>query len=213
MRLILLGPPGVGKGTQAEVLAKQLNIIHICSGDLLRQAVSQGTDLGKKAKSFMDKGDLVPDNLVSQLILERISQPDVEDGFILDGYPRNINQATELDRMLSSNQHRIDQVIYLDANQEIIIQRLTGRRLCSGCQANFHTKNMPPKKEGICDYCGGKLYRRADDNEQTIKNRLKVYHQETSSVIDYYRKQNKLQHIIANEEVGVVLKKMLQQLK
>ena len=213
MRIILLGPPGVGKGTQAETLAKHLNMIHICSGNLLRQAVNEGKELGRKAKSFMDKGELVPDYLVSQLILERIGQADAKHGFILDGYPRNINQATELDRVLSNNQDKIDWVIYLDASQEVIIQRLTGRRICSGCQAVFHIKNMPPKKEGICDYCGGKLYQRADDNEQTIKNRLKVYQQSTSSLIDYYRKQNKLMHIIANEEADVVLNKMLEKLK
>ena len=212
MRLILLGQPGVGKGTQAKELAKQLNILHICSGDLLRQEVSEGTDVGKRAKNFMDNGELVPDNLVTQLIVKRISQPDAKKGFILDGYPRNIRQAIELDKMLLANHQEIDAVIYLEANQEVIIQRLTGRRLCSKCQANFHIKNMPPKKEGICDYCGGKLYQRKDDNEETIKNRLKVYQQETVSLIDHYRNKNKLQHIDANEEADVVLKIMLERI-
>jgi len=209
MRLILLGPPGVGKGTQAKDLSQELGISHICSGDLLRQAVSEGSELGKKAKNFMDKGELVPDDLVIQLIKQRLNQADTKNGFILDGYPRNVYQAIELDKMLLNNQQQIDAVIYLEASQEVIIQRLTGRRLCSNCQANFHIKNMPPKKEGICDYCGGKLYRRADDNEQTIKNRLKVWKNSSLSVIDYYRNKNKLKTIIADEEAEVVLKKIL----
>ncbi len=213
MRLILLGPPGVGKGTQAKALAKQLNILHICSGDLLRQAVNEGSELGKKAKNFMDRGELVPDELMSQVILQRISQADAKNGFILDGYPRNIHQAAELDEILRSNQQEIDAVIYLEASEDVIIQRLTGRRICSGCQANFHIKNMPPKKEGICDYCGGNLYQRTDDNEETIKNRLKVWGQSASSLIDYYRNKNRLQRIVANEEADVVLKKMLKGLE
>ncbi len=209
MRIILIGQPGAGKGTQAKALANKLNILHICSGDLLRQAVSKGSELGKKAKDFMDKGELVPDNLVNQLIRERINQSDAKGGFILDGYPRNGRQTVELDKMLLGSRQEIDAVIYLEASPEVIIQRLTGRRLCSKCQANFHIKNMPPKKEGICDYCGGKLYRRADDNEETIKNRLNVYRQATLSLLDYYRNKNKLQKIIADEEAGVVLKKIL----
>ena len=209
MRLILFGPPGVGKGTQAKALSKQLNILHICSGDLLRQAVNSDSELGKKAKNFMDQGELVPDNLVSQLIVERISQPDAKDGFILDGYPRNINQAVALEEILLANQQPIDVVIYLEASQKIIIQRLTGRRLCSKCQANFHIKNMPPKRQGICDYCAGELYQRVDDKEGTIKNRLKVYQQETLSLINHYRNKNKLVQIIADEEAGVVLKEIL----
>lgn len=212
MRLILLGQPGVGKGTQAVVLAKKLNILNICSGDLLRQAVSQGTELGKRAKDFMDKGELVPDNLVSQLVMERISREDARDDFILDGYPRNINQARELDRMLAGNHQEIDMVIYLTANQDVIIQRLTGRRLCENCQANFHIKNMPPKKEGVCDHCGGKLYQRLDDNEETIKNRLKVYQQTTSPLIEYYRSKNKLKQIPADEEADIVLEVILREL-
>lgn len=212
MRLILLGPPGVGKGTQAKDLSKKLNILHICSGDLLRQAVSDGSELGKKAKNFMDKGELVPDSLVNQLIQKRIIQTDEKNGFILDGYPRNIQQAIELDKVLVNNQQEIDLVIYLEANEKVIIQRLAGRRLCSSCQANFHLQNMPPKKEGICDYCGGKLYQRVDDNEETIKNRLKVYQQTALSLIDYYRNKNKLQHFLANEEAGIVLKEILERL-
>ncbi len=209
MRLILLGAPGVGKGTQAKSLVEKLHIIHVSCGDLLREAVKNGTDLGQKAKDFMNKGELVPDELVSQLIMERISQPDAKNGFILDGYPRNIHQATELDRKLSSNNQEIDVVIYLEADEAIVIQRLSGRRMCSDCSGNYHITNMPPKKEGICDHCGSKLYQRADDNEETIKKRLKVYREETFSLIDYFRGKNKLKHFLANEEAEVVLKKIL----
>ena len=213
LRIILLGAPGVGKGTQAKNLAEQLGILHICSGDLLRQAVKQGSEIGRKAKDFMDKGELVPDELVSQLILKTVGQPGARNGFVLDGYPRNIHQAVELDKTLASRNQEIDTAICLEANQEVIIQRLTGRRLCSKCQANFHIKNIPPKKEGICDHCQGQLYQRADDNEETIKNRLKVYQQETSSLIDYYQKKNKLLQIIADEEAGIVLNKILKKIK
>lgn len=213
MRIILLGPPGVGKGTQAKDLAGQLKILHICSGDLLRQAVKQGSGIGRKAKDFMNKGELVPDQLVSQLILSRIEETDAKYGYVLDGYPRNIDQAVELDKTLASNNQEIDRAICLEADEEIIIQRLAGRRLCSNCQANFHIKNMPPKKKGICDHCGGQLYLRADDNVETIKNRLKVYRQTTISLIDYYQNKNKLLQIIANEEAGVVLKEILAQIK
>ena len=210
MRIILLGPPGVGKGTQAKELSKQLNILHVCAGDLLRQAVSEGSEIGKKAKNFMDKGELVPDNLVSQLVLERISHSDAKNGFILDGFPRNIQQAVALDKVLLNNQQELDVVVYLEASQDVIIQRLTGRRLCTNCQANFHIKNMPPQKEGFCDFCGGKLYQRADDNKTTIKNRLKVYQKATFSLIDYYRNKNKLHRINADEEADFVLKKILE---
>ena len=213
MRLILFGPPGVGKGTQATVLAKELGILHICSGDLLREAVKQGTELGKQAQDFMKRGELVPDTLVSQLVFNRINQPDVKTGFILDGFPRNTEQAKQLDRVLKEKEKEIDAVLYLTARKDIIVQRLSGRRLCSNCQANFHIKNMPPKKEGVCDYCGGKLYQRPDDNPGTIENRLKVYENSTVSLIDYYKKQNKLMNIAADEEAEIVLKRILEELK
>ena len=212
MRLILLGPPGVGKGTQAATLAKQLEILHISCGDLLRQAVGQGTVLGRQAQVFMDKGELVPDRLVSQLVMERIAQPDAGKGFILDGFPRNISQARELDAALENKKINIDTVIYLDANQDVIIQRLSGRRLCAKCQANFHVKNMPPRIENVCDHCHGKLYQRGDDNEETIKNRLKVFTSSTLSLIGYYKEKKKLKHIIANEEASIVADRILESL-
>lgn len=210
MRIILLGPPGAGKGTQAKQLAKKLNLPHISTGDLLRQNVSSGTDLGKRAQDFMQKGLLVPDELVAQMLLQRIGQPDVKKGFILDGYPRNLNQAKTLDEMLKNKEMFIDLVIYLDSSESVIIQRLSGRLVCSSCGANFHIKNMPPKVGMICDFCGAKLFQRPDDQEETIKMRLKVYQKETSGLVRYYDSQKKLHRLLADEEAEVVLDKIIQ---
>jgi len=213
MRIILLGPPGAGKGTQAKTLANKINLPHISTGDLLRQNVTQDTNLGKQAKAFMNKGTLVPDDLVTQMLDRRIDQPDIENGFILDGYPRNINQARALDNMLGERNIKIDLVIYLDTSLPVIIQRLTGRLVCKECGANFHIKNMPPKVNGICDNCGGRLYQRTDDQEATIKRRLSVYEKETSVLIQYYESQQKLQRLIADEEAQIVLDKIVQLFK
>jgi len=210
MRIILLGPPGAGKGTQAKQLAKKLNLPHISTGDLLRHNVSSGTDLGKRAQDFMQKGLLVPDELVAQMLLQRIGQPDVKKGFILDGYPRNLNQAETLDEMLKNKDMFIDLAIYLDSSESVIIQRLSGRLVCSACGANFHIKNMPSKANMVCDYCGGKLFQRPDDQEETIKKRLEVYQKETSRLVRYYDSQKKLHRLSADEDAGVVLDKIIQ---
>ncbi len=209
MNIILLGPPGAGKGTQAKVLAGMLNIAHISTGDLLRQNAAGGTDLGTKAKGFMAQGLLVPDELVSQMVFQRFKEPDIKNGFILDGYPRNIKQAQTLDTLLKEKNINIDFVIDLDTKQEVIIQRLSGRLACKKCNANFHIKNMPPKKDMICDNCGSRLYQRADDNEETIKKRLEVYHNESAPLIKYYESNQKLYRVAANEEAEVVLKKLV----
>jgi adenylate kinase len=209
MRIILLGPPGAGKGTQAKALAKKLNLTHIATGDILRKNVAGGTTLGKQAKDFMDKGALVPDELVTAMLIERIGEPDAKDGFILDGYPRNITQAKTLDNMFKEKNMSIDSVIYLDTSEPVIIQRLSGRLVCSSCGANFHIKNMPPKKDMICDNCGGKLYQRTDDQEATIRKRLEVYKKETSELIKYYELKQKLSRIVADDEAGIVLNKMV----
>jgi adenylate kinase len=209
MRIILLGPPGAGKGTQAKALAKQLNLTHIATGDILRKNVTGGTDLGKQAKDFMDKGALVPDELVTAMLIERIGEPDAKDGFILDGYPRNINQAKTLDNLLKQNNTSLDLVMYLDTSEPVIIQRLSGRLVCSLCGANFHIKNMPPKKDMICDNCGAKLYQRTDDREATIRKRMEVYRKEASELIKYYESKQKLYRIVADEEAGIVLNKMV----
>jgi adenylate kinase len=209
MRIILLGPPGAGKGTQAKVLAEKLKLPHISTGDLLRQNVAKDTQLGQEAKEFMNKGALVPDELVTRMLSERIKEPDVKGGFILDGYPRNVNQAETLDKLLQQKNMELDMVFYLDTSEPVIIQRLTGRLVCSFCTANFHTKNMPPKKDMICDNCGGRLYQRSDDREDTIKKRLEVYRKEASELIRYYEAKQKLQHLPADEEAGPVLEKLL----
>ena len=210
MRIVLLGPPGAGKGTQAKTMAKKLNLTHISTGDILRQNVSQGTDLGMQAKEFMEKGSLVPDELVTAMLIQRIEQPDTGNGFILDGYPRNINQAKTLDDVLKQKNMGIDLVVYLDASVPVIIQRLCGRLVCKNCALNFHIKNMPPKKDMTCDTCGGKLYQRTDDQEKTIKARLEVYEKETSGLIQYYESKKKLQRILADEEAEIVLNKIIQ---
>jgi adenylate kinase len=192
MRIILLGPPGAGKGTQADILSKHYNIPHISTGDILREQVKEKEDLGIKAKEYMQKGELVPDEIVIKMVMIRLSKPDAERGFMLDGFPRNLHQAKELNKQLEENDKEIDLAVYLETSEGIIIERLSGRRICKNCQAVYHNKNMPPKKEGVCDKCGGELYQREDDKLETIKNRLKVYNQEAEELIDYYKEKDKL---------------------
>ncbi len=209
MRIILLGPPGAGKGTQAKTLANRLNLPHISTGDILRQNAAQSTLLGKEAKDYMNKGLLVPDELVTRMVGSRVSQPDAKKGFILDGYPRNINQAESLEKLLKEHNITIDKVFDLNTSEAVIVQRLSGRLACGGCNANYHIKNMPPKKDMICDNCGSKLYQRADDKEGTIKKRLEVYKKESAALIEYYNARGLLQEICADLEAEVVLNKML----
>jgi len=213
MRIILLGPPGAGKGTQAKVLAKRLNLVHISTGDLLRQNVYGGTKLGLQAKDFMNKGALVPDELVTSMLSERFNQDDVKKGFILDGYPRTLKQAESLDVLLKEKQSKIDKVFYLDTSEKVIVQRLSGRLVCSKCSANFHKTNMPPKNEMACDSCGASLYQRSDDKEETIKKRLQVYELESSSLIDYYQSKGKLLHVNADEDANLVLEEIIRVIK
>lgn len=209
IRLILLGPPGAGKGTQAKSLSKELGLAHISTGDILRQAINEGTILGQEAKKYVESGELVPDSLVTKMVLQRITYDDVKGGFILDGFPRNRQQAIDLDRFLSTNNSSDYLVLYLDASEKILIQRLSGRRICRKCQAVYHLVNMPPQKDMACDLCQAKLYQRPDDREATIKNRLEVYTKQTSPVVDYYSKKKRLIHIKADEEAGIVLQEML----
>lgn len=209
MRIILLGAPGAGKGTQAKTLAKKLSLAHISTGDILRQNVAYSSLLGKQAKDYMDKGLLVPDELVTKMVAARLNEPDTEKGFILDGYPRNITQAKSLDDLLKKQNKDIDYVVDLVASEPVIIQRLSGRLACSKCNANFHIKNMPPKKDMLCDNCGAKLYQRTDDKEETIKKRLAVYTKESRPLIQYYRLKKKLQQICADEEAQTVLNKII----
>lgn len=212
MRIILLGPPGVGKGTQAKLLAARLDLPHISTGDILRRNVKQDTELGRQAQGFMTRGELVPDVLVNQMLIEKIDAQEGA-GFILDGYPRNVAQAKILDEFL--NKRGLDKYLsfYLDASEAVIIERLSGRRVCGNCQAVYHIKNMPPKVDSICDYCKGQLKQRLDDKEETIRNRLRVYLNESQPVLDYYKKKGKLYRILADGAAELVLDEMLDLVK
>ena len=213
MNIVLLGPPGAGKGTQAKVLAKKLNVPHISTGDLLRQNVAAGSELGAKAKDYMNKGLLVPDALVTQMLGERFKQAELKTGFILDGYPRNLNQAKELDVLLATLSMRIDKAIDLVSSEAVIIQRLSGRLVCRTCGSLFHKTNMPPTKEGVCDACGGELYQRTDDKEETIRNRLVVYREEVAALLKYYKEKGLLVSVNADGEASLVLDKIIELLR
>lgn len=209
MYLVLLGPPGAGKGTQAKRLAERLGLAHISTGDILRQNVKDGTELGKQAKGIMEKGLLVPDELVASMLDRRFNDPDIKKGFILDGYPRNLAQAKTLDEVLKRKNIGVDLVVYLDTSDPVVVKRLTGRLVCSKCGANFHTVNMPPKAKGLCDNCQGALYQRSDDNEATVLKRLQVYKNEVASLIDYYKQAGKLRTLNADLDAQVVLEQIV----
>lgn len=205
MYIVLLGAPGAGKGTQADILNKKLKLAHIASGDLFRQALGKGTELGLQAKAYMEKGQLVPNEITIKMVLERITAPDCKDGIILDGFPRNVEQAKALDEALKKQNKAIDKAVYIKVAESELLTRLTGRWICRGCQAPYHEVNSPPKVAGKCDKCGGELYQRADDNTATIKNRLKVFFAETAPLIDYYAQSGKLLEIKGEgsmEEIG-----------
>lgn len=206
MRLIFLGAPGAGKGTYAGVLSQQLGIPTISTGDLLRANVRQGTPLGQEAKSYMDRGALVPDDLVVRMLSERLSEPDIAGGFILDGFPRTVAQAQALDALLAAKGLKLTAVVNIEVPREVIILRLTGRRMCPQCGANFNVNtNLRPKVEGICDRCGAKLITRSDDQEDTIRNRLKVYEEQTAPLIDYYRRAGWLRSVAAAGEIPQIV--------
>ncbi|MGA2775094.1 MAG: adenylate kinase [Candidatus Omnitrophota bacterium] len=210
MRIILLGPPGAGKGTQSKKLAEKLNLPHISTGDILRQNVKNGTALGSQAKDYMEKGLLVPDELMAKMLKTRFTQPDINKGFILDGYPRALTQAKTLDEILREKKIGIDLVVYLDTSDAVIIQRLTGRLVCSTCGANFHISNMPPKVKGLCDNCQGSLYQRPDDKEETVRKRIEVYKNEVVSLIKYYRDTGKLHSLSADGDPDIVLNQIIE---
>lgn len=195
MYIIFLGAPGVGKGTQAAYVAQKLNLVHIASGNLFRQAIEQGTELGMQTKSYMERGVLVPDPISIRIVLERMSAPDCEPGVILDGFPRNLKQAEALDKALAQQAKAIDKVIYIKVSEEELIKRLSGRWVCRNCQTPYHIISSPPKVWGKCDKCGGELYQRPDDTIEAIKKRLEVYFAETALLIDYYTRAGKLLEI------------------
>lgn len=195
MRLILVGPPGSGKGTQAKRLAASRSIAHVSTGDLLRDAAARGTDLGRKADALMKQGLLVPDDLVIGLIEERLGAPDCAKGFLLDGFPRTVGQARALDGMLARRRVQLDHVVLLEVPDEAIVERITGRRSCSKCQTPYHVTFVPPRRSGVCDKCGGELTLRSDDTEEKVRTRLAKYHQETAAVIPHYEAQGLVRRV------------------
>ncbi|MFD5202972.1 adenylate kinase [Streptomyces sp. NPDC058375] len=214
MRIVLVGPPGAGKGTQAAYLAQNLSIPHIATGDLFRANISQGTDLGKQARAYMDAGQLVPDEVTIGMAKDRMAQADAVGGFLLDGFPRNVGQAEALDVMLKDEGVKLDAVLDLEVPEDEVVKRIAGRRVCRNNSAHvFHLTYNPPKAEGVCDACGGELYQRDDDSEETVRTRLEVYHTQTEPIIDYYRAQGLVVTISALGKVADVTARAMEALK
>jgi len=209
MKLILLGAPGAGKGTQAEIISGKLGIPTISTGNCLREAVAAGTEMGKNAKSYMDRGDLVPDEVVIGIIKDRLAQDDCKGGFILDGFPRTVPQAEALETMGV----KIDRVIELSVADENIMRRMGGRRVCGKCGASYHVEFKPPKAEGVCDACGGELQVRRDDRPETVRDRLRVYHEQTEPLKSYYEKKGILRVVVGQESIEETTRKTLEALE
>ncbi|WP_062107628.1 adenylate kinase [Bacillus niameyensis] len=204
MNLVLMGLPGAGKGTQAEKIVEEYKIPHISTGDMFRAAMSDGTELGLKAKSFMDKGELVPDEVTIGIVRERLAKQDCEKGFLLDGFPRTVAQAEALENILAEIEKKIDYVINIDVDQSVLMERLTGRRICKKCGSTYHLVFNPPSEEGICDRCGGELYQRPDDNKETVKNRLDVNIKQTKPLLDFYESKGYLKNINGQQAIEQV---------
>ena len=195
MNIVLLGPPGAGKGTQAARIVEKYGVPHISTGDIFRANIKAGTELGKRAQEYMNRGELVPYELVVEIATDRLAADDCKEGFLLDGFPRTVFQAEKLDEFLASKGRKIEHVLNIEVGRDDLMARLTGRRVCKSCGASFHVVNIPPKQEGICDNCGAELVQRADDNEETASNRIEVYNRETKPLIDYYEKAGNIVNI------------------
>ena len=206
MKIIMLGAPGAGKGTQAKKISERYSIPHISTGDIFRANIKNGTELGMEAKKYMDQGLLVPDELTVKILLDRVSQPDCKNGYVLDGFPRTIPQAEVLDKALAELGESIDYAIDVDVPDENIVKRMSGRRACVSCGATYHVVHVPPKKEGICDRCGSELILRDDDKPETVKNRLDVYHKQTQPLIDFYTKKGVLKTVDGTVDMQDVFK-------
>jgi adenylate kinase len=213
MYVIMLGAPGAGKGTQADILSQEMNLPHIASGDLFRQALDKKTDVGILARSYMDKGELVPDEITIKMILERVNQSDCASGCLFDGFPRTLQQAKVLDKVLKEQGKSIDKAVYIEVPNEELVKRLSGRWLCRTCQTPYHIINSPPKTPGKCDKCGGELYQRSDDREETVRDRLNIFFAQTVPILDYYKKQDKLIKINGNLGMQAVAKEIISALK
>lgn len=206
MNLILLGPPGAGKGTQAKLISSNFEVPHISTGDIFRANISENTELGIRAKQFMDKGLLVPDEVTIDIVKDRLTKDDCKNGFLLDGFPRTVKQAEALDKFLDGNDKKIDGTILIDVPKEAIFDRMTGRRVCTKCGASFHVKFNPPKVEGICDLCGSPVVQRKDDTEETVKERLEVYDKQTEPLVVYYKSKNVLKAVDGTQDINKVFK-------
>ncbi|MBO6113391.1 MAG: adenylate kinase [Lachnospiraceae bacterium] len=212
MKIIMLGAPGAGKGTQAKMIAQSYKLPHISTGDIFRANIKEGTDLGKEAKTYMDEGKLVPDELTVRILLDRVAKGDCKDGYVLDGFPRTIPQAEVLEKELEKLGDKVDYAINVDVPDENIINRMSGRRACLKCGATYHIKHVPPKKEGICDVCGSELVLRDDDKPETVKKRLDVYHEQTQPLIEFYTKRDVLKTVNGNadpKDVFAAIKEIL----
>lgn len=213
MRLVLLGPPGAGKGTQAKRLSQHFGVAHISTGDILRVNVRQGSPLGKEAAGYMDRGELVPDALIIRMVEERLHAPDCQKGFLFDGFPRTIPQAEALDALLDAQRQPLDRTVNIVVPDEVLVERATGRRTCPACGAMFHIRFDPPRQAGICDQCGAQLVQRQDDTEETVGNRLRVYHQQTAPLIDYYRRKGLLAEVDGRQTIDAVEETILAALR
>ena len=209
MYIILLGAPGSGKGTQATIVAQELKLVHIATGDLFRQTVAKGTELGRKAKYYMDRGQLIPDELTIQMVMERMAVPDCEAGVVFDGFPRTLNQAKALDEALAQQNKTIDRVVYIKVSEEELMARLSQRWICRQCQTPYNVKNSPPEVWGKCDKCGGELYQRDDDSPETVRKRLEMYFRDTVPLIDYYTKADKLVEVDGEGDVSEVSRRVI----
>ncbi|UYV53218.1 adenylate kinase [Priestia megaterium] len=210
MNLVLMGLPGAGKGTQAEKIVEHYDIPHISTGDMFRAAIKEGTQLGLKAKSFMDQGNLVPDEVTIGIVRERLNKQDCENGFLLDGFPRTVAQAEALETITKELNKQIDYVINIDVDQSILMERLTGRRICKDCGATYHLVFNPPAKEGVCDKCGGELHQRADDNAETVSTRLSVNVKQSQPLLDFYQEKGYLRNINGNQDINIVFEDVRQ---
>ena len=213
MKIIMLGAPGAGKGTQAKKIAETYNIPHVSTGDIFRMNIKNGTELGMEAKKYMDQGLLVPDELTVRILLDRVAQDDCKNGYVLDGFPRNIPQAEVLEDALSKLGDQIDYAIDVEVPDENIIRRMSGRRACLSCGATFHIEHVPPKKEGVCDQCGQELVLRDDDKPETVKNRLQVYHEQTQPLIDFYSGKGVLRTVDGTQDMQDVFDAIVEILK